>query len=394
MTINLNKISTLRPNAMSLSRIGKVLLLLITNLSLISNAQTIADYKILELTPNRLTAESYGSPFVELNPPILSSFIRRIFQDSQGVFWFGTNGDGVIRYDGIKLTYFSIDEGFVGGSVRSILEDSDGKIWFGTNQGIAVYSPNESATLIKANFKNYTAANGLIHNDVWFMIEDSQGIIWIGTVEGLCFYDGESFINFELPLAEPDLSRGVSSGKIVHSIMEDKKGNIWFGTNGGAYIYAPQNNNEKIELINISEKEGLPNNNVNCILQDRNGYIWFATTHGGICRYNPNAIGKDAFLSLKISSETVKLDEIEVWSIFEDYLGNIWFPVKNLGVGCFDGVSIHVFTKNDGLSSTAIQCIYEDQDQRIWLGGWMGLYRYDSTRTLTSKGELFFQVTK
>ena len=44
----------------------------------------------------------------------ISEFVRRIFQDKRGDLWFGTNGDGVIRYDGGFLEYFSIGEGFGG----------------------------------------------------------------------------------------------------------------------------------------------------------------------------------------------------------------------------------------------------------------------------------------
>ena len=47
----------------------------------------------------------------------VSPFVRRIFQDRRGHLWFGTNGEGVARYDGKSLEYFSIDEGF-GGEVR------------------------------------------------------------------------------------------------------------------------------------------------------------------------------------------------------------------------------------------------------------------------------------
>ena len=44
----------------------------------------------------------------------ISPFVRRIFQDKSENLWFGTNGDGVIRYDGDSLEYFSINEGFGG----------------------------------------------------------------------------------------------------------------------------------------------------------------------------------------------------------------------------------------------------------------------------------------
>jgi hypothetical protein len=57
----------------------------------------------------------------------ISAFVRRIFQDQSGNLWFGTNGDGIVRYDGDSLEYFSINEGFGGVAVRGIVEDQEGK---------------------------------------------------------------------------------------------------------------------------------------------------------------------------------------------------------------------------------------------------------------------------
>ncbi|MGB5369750.1 MAG: two-component regulator propeller domain-containing protein, partial [Flavobacteriaceae bacterium] len=83
------------------------------------------------------TNQNYGMPLLE--PQRLSDFVRRIFQDKQGNLWFGTNGDGVIRFDGSKLEYFAIDEGFGGIAVRGIVEDKHGNIWFGTEQGLTKF---------------------------------------------------------------------------------------------------------------------------------------------------------------------------------------------------------------------------------------------------------------
>ena len=65
----------------------------------------------------------------DLDPSIqLSAFIRRMFQDKDGNIWFGTNGDGVIRYDGKELIYFFEREGFRGAAVRGMLQDDKGNI--------------------------------------------------------------------------------------------------------------------------------------------------------------------------------------------------------------------------------------------------------------------------
>jgi hypothetical protein len=95
----------------------------------IPNNTSVSEYQ--------LATQKYGMPL--LTPPRISDFVRRIFQDNSGNLWFGTNGDGVIRYNGDSLQYFSIDEGFGGVAVRGIIEDKKGNVWFGTERGITKY---------------------------------------------------------------------------------------------------------------------------------------------------------------------------------------------------------------------------------------------------------------
>jgi ligand-binding sensor domain-containing protein len=90
-------------------------------------------------------------------------------------------------------------------------------------------------------------------------------------LQGVSRFDGKVFTPFAIPEAEPDYTRGVTGAKVVHCIMEDSKGRMWFGTNGGAYIY------DGNSLSNLSEKDGMSDNNVNCMLEDQDGNIWFAT---------------------------------------------------------------------------------------------------------------------
>ena len=70
----------------------------------------------------------------------LSQFVRRIFQDRSGCLWFGTNGDGVGRYNGKVVEFFSVKEGFPGEAVRAIVQDKHDTIWFGTDHGLIKYA--------------------------------------------------------------------------------------------------------------------------------------------------------------------------------------------------------------------------------------------------------------
>jgi ligand-binding sensor domain-containing protein len=69
----------------------------------------------------------------------------------------------------------------------------------------------------------------------------------------------------------------------------------------------------------------------------------------------------------------------EVWDLYEDSQGNIWFPAEGYGIYRFDGETYRGFGPADGLGSPAVQCSFEDRQGRVWVGGYMGLYRFDGT---------------
>lgn len=320
------------------------------------------DVKFSWITTTMALWLAAGSLAQPLHDPLLenqiSDFVRRIHQDHRGHMWFGTNGDGVIRFDGRALQGFGVREGFGGDAVRGIVEDADGNVWFGTDRGLTRWDGS--------SFTNFTLGDGPLHpggNDVWALAIDSKGNIWVGTLAGTGTFDGEAFTPFDLPETEPDHSRGVTSSHIVHSIIEDGRGRMWFATNGGVFIW------DGADLENISTADGLCGDVVNDVLEAQDGSFWFATHHNGVCRL------KDGVFTHFGPSDGIEGDE--AWDLFADRAGNIWFPTEHYGVYRFDGESFRRFGEEDGLLSPAVQCTFEDREGRIWVGGYRGLYRDD-----------------
>ena len=222
------------------------------------NGQSKTDQDVKKTDPPKSSAakpsqsqESVDGQALEIDVAPTSEIggvVRSIFQDSRGNLWIGGEGD-LFRNDGKVLTSYELKDNLGGGvTIKCIVEDKDGNIWCGTTGGIT--------RIDGKSFTSFGEEDGLISRDVWSMAVDDDGTIWIGTIEGVCRFDGKTFIPFELPEAEPDNTRGVTSGRIVHCIAVDRKGQVWFGTNGGAYIY------NREALTNVSEKDGLPNNAV------------------------------------------------------------------------------------------------------------------------------------
>lgn len=273
----------------------------------------------------------------------VSEYIRRTFQDSKGNLWFGTNTDGLAKYDGKVLSYLTIKEGLSGSQVTGIMEDKNGNLWFSTNEGITRYNPSQN----EKNIDRFSTGEGLSHPSTWSIFQDSKGTIWAGTFSGLCRFNGTRFETFPLPNAQ---------GSWIRSITEDKKGNLWIATSGkGAFKISTE------KTVQFSKKEGLCSNDLTCILEDKKGNMWFSSMDGGVSKYNGTTF-------IHFTSEK-EIRNNEVWTIYEDKSGNIWFPSEGYGVYRYkDGILVN-FGEKEGFAVKAIQTIYEDRSGGLWFGG-------------------------
>jgi len=286
----------------------------------------------------------------------ISTFVRRIFEDSRGNLWLGTNGDGVARYDGESLEYFTGAEGFVGEAVRGIVEDHEQNVWFATNRGVTRYTDGR--------FVHFTSEQGLNANDTWTIFVDSTGRVWVGTQDGPCVFDGERFLPVEIPAAaERDVMRGVSALRLVRDIMEDGAGRIWIAAEGGVFI------DDGTSMKSFSEGSALEGQSINCMLEDREGNVWFATHYDGVFRYDGRTVTN--------VSDEAGLRGFEVWNLYLDREGFIWFPVEHDGLYRTDGHTYQNFGDEQGILGGAIQTTFQDRAGRL-VGGWL-------SRTLSAR---------
>lgn len=304
---------------------------------------------------------------VQINEPVqISMYVREVFQDRDGDYWFGTNGDGVARYDGESLTYISVEQGLAGSAIRGILQDPDGAMWFATNDGISRYQ--------SGRFTTYQASNS-----VWSIMQDSTGVIWAGTHAGVARFDGESFVQFLLPRVEVENPESRFSPLVVFGLFEDRAGNIWFGTDGeGVHVYDGES------FTSYTTKEGLAGNMVRCIVGDRHGNVWIGANGGGASRYDG--------ATFRNFTEKDGLNNDRVYEILEDRAGNMWFSTLGAGACRYDGVSFTAFGPDPELIINGrparghVQEFFEDKDGILWIGCSGGLFRFD--------GETFINVTR
>lgn len=322
-------------------------------------------------TPKNPNTSQYGPKIIrnvkaiaiapDFDTTLVSQYIRSIFQDSKGNLWFGTLGEGVVRYDVKTLTYFSSPDGFNNNTVYAINEDKSGNLWFGTDQGVYKYDGK--------TFKNYHQKDGLSHIDITRkgILVDRSGTVWVGTHGGVYRYDpsadNKGGLSFSLFSKLPPIN--------IAGIMEDNNGNIWFASSEkGVFRYDGKT------ITQLAAKEGLGENYAGGIAQDKAGNMWF-TMKNGICKYDG-----------KTFTEYTPEDGLggtEFWGIYIEQSGIIWVTARGSTTRFDPSVPLPnpkaftVFTSANGLTC-CVQSMYQDKSGNMWWGTGQGLFRFNGYR--------------
>ena len=295
---------------------------------------------------------------------MVREFVRTMYQDTKGNYWFGTNGNGIICYDGKTLEKISIEGLRSLNVVREIVEDKAGYLWFGTDYGLIKYDGEKYTT--------YSEKNGLQDDESWGLTIDKSGLIWVGSTGGVSYFDGEKFIPFSLPDSMVENPQHMLSDKLVFKFLEDRNGTMWFATDGNG-IFKYKNG----EFIHLTSKNGLTDNNVSDILEDKQGNIWIGTFYGGVSKFD----GK----TYTNFTKDGMIEGVETYNFCEDRQGNIWFSAEGYGVYRYDGANFTQFTTNKGLTTNVVQSIYEDNKGQLWFGTWQGISIYDGQKFMNAK---------
>lgn len=298
-----------------------------------------------------------------------TSGIRSILQDSKGNYWFGSDQEGVCRYDGKTFTRFSTQNGFCGNQVISIREDETGIIWFGTSSGLCGY---DGLSFFSDNRRAASGSGFTHHTDLWFpgnsrdeiiritkgrmhMLKNpveipkdknpgnygitgfstrKKGGLWIAYYSGVLCYDGKTTEIINDSTLHLD---GKSRYMHVRSILEDSKGRLWIGNNGlGVLVKENDSVRHFSDIRNLvrgemSGAQSPPGTlmHVFAITEDSKGNIWFGDRDTGAWRFD----GKE-MTNFVVDPA---LHSQHIWHIYEDKYGNLLFAMAERGVYLFNG---------------------------------------------------------
>lgn len=297
--------------------------------------------------------------------------INVIFQDKKGNYWFGTNGEGVFRYNGKTFSQFTQKDGLPNNQVLNIQEDPEGNIWFCTG-GFAVSKFDDRVFTTLTNNRNTLLP--LNADDAW---KTSPGDLWFEAGDGAYRYANHAFTYLRFPKmnAAADYAPG-SSNKLgaysVYCVLKDKKGNIWFGTQ--TMGVARFDGRTFKWLI----AKGLAGPAVRGLFEDSKGNLWFGNNGYGLFLYDgkllrnitqEKGLGNPEFFKKgTLSARQMPGTMARVWTINEDNKGIIWIGTIDAGVWRYDGKTLTNYTTKNGLTSNAINTIFKDKKGELWFG--------------------------
>ena len=209
-------------------------------------------------------------------------------------------------------------------------------------------------------------------------LEERDNKLWIGTDRGLFLFDKmtKRFTNLDKQIKGLEIFKNCS----LRKIYRDKQGILWVVTWNIGVI--------KIDFAKKTLKQYLNINyhlsNARSLLETKNGQIWVGT-RGGLCKYMPEA---DSFKIYKNElTDPESISENTAFCIYEDEEENIWVGTYGGGLNKLDvktGKFKH-FTTENGLINNNVFAIVPDKKGNYWLGTFKGISVFNpSTETFQS----------
>jgi ligand-binding sensor domain-containing protein len=355
---------------------------------------------------------------------LINNKVRSIFEDSHGVFWVGTGGDGLHtmdrrtglfqrhRYNPAQPDQLSRPPFIpnLGDHITFITEDALGYIWIGTfANGMNRYDP---ATKKVMHFGGSTDQPGNLRDkSCWWACTSRDGQFWLATQEPN-LYRVDLFTN--------TISLHETRAGMIHSFYEEPSHILWLGGETGLIRKDLTSGTSRQYQYDPANPNSLSSNTVTYIFKGKQErYFWVATYGGGIDRYDPKTGVFKRYQHDPTDKESICGND--VLAIYEDRQSCLWMPTEN-GLDRMDrtsgkfthyrkspndttGINTYFITYildggPDGfwiggyyagmnrmnrqtgrckhyLPNVYVTCMYKDADSILWVGSTSGLYRYD-----------------
>jgi ligand-binding sensor domain-containing protein len=298
-----------------------------------------------------------------------------VFQDRNNNYWFGSDGQGVCRFDGKTITRFTTKDGLSHDQVRGIQQHaSTGDILITTNAGVSKFDGQRFITLPMTEMKSTDPPN-----EGWVL---NANDVWMTGAGGPRRYDGKTLYQLKFPKSplEEELTARIPhhdnwSPYDIWFVYKDRKGHVWFGTGMFGICRFDGQSLDWMFEPHLTEVEGGGWFGFRSIIEDRDGSFWFCNTQfrykiephatteqgNGLITYK-----REKGMDLAGSATTDKFFYFQ--SITEDTNRDLWMAPYAGGVWKYNGTNVTHYPMKDGDEEITMFSIYKDNHGGLWVG--------------------------
>ncbi len=361
--------------------------------------------------------KSYHVKLYGVEEGLVGNGIFKIFQDSKGVIWLGTN-NGLINYDGFRFKRYRQlrnMNSIIGREIEDIEEDKYGNIWLAVmgGRGLQRLDPlTNKFYAYRYDSTNHYSISGNFVNRVHI---DNEGNLWtadnsnggINQVVYLRNDQGADSVYFKRYPIDINSKHGLSHGTIW--AIDDFQNFLWIGTANG--LNRLNKKNGLIDKFFYHEDDQTPIEGINCLYIDSEGMLWVGTDNGiSTCdlksggNLNFNRMKNDPDDPWPLNMDFSKVISGDL-SLFQDQTkikealhhdaiivideidaDNILIGAKNVGVVIFNKTNRtfsyqlnNIVLEKYPLNKWQVNSFLVDNSGVVWAGG-DGLYKFSEER--------------
>jgi ligand-binding sensor domain-containing protein len=304
------------------------------------------------------------TPFVKkiyLNKENSNLKVNAIYKDEKGLLWFGTT-EGLYAFDGLESTAYQLEIKHFDNNISALFMDASGKLWVGFKNG-------RIATLHDRELKLIVTDNRFPKHPITGIAQDKEKNLWFSTAgEGVFLYTNKH-------LKQLSAAQGLNND-YTYCATAASDGNIYVGSDDGIAVCSYREN--KINVLRLDTKNGLPDKIVRNIIDDNAGILWIGMQDKGVCKYN---LSSHQFTTPK-QFENWSLGQINALSKEKS---GWWIATDESGILFFDdkaGTSLKIYKKYKNLDFVRVNDVCADNENNVWMIANSTIYQSMGNRLL------------
>ncbi|MEP4890590.1 MAG: two-component regulator propeller domain-containing protein [Aliiglaciecola sp.] len=327
-------------------------------------------FLLISSTANADDSPNFYFSSADLTTQLTQKTVRQIYHDSTGYLWIVTQ-EGINRYDGYQMLHFvhepRNDDSLSNSNVFAILEDHQHRLWIATDGGgLNLFNAaKQTFTAFKEADNSATAPTS---NRILSLFLDAQNYIWIGYRNGNFSRfnpDDKTFEHFNIRELVPELKKDAG----IVSIVEDDNF-LWLASSENG-LFKFDKKSHSMERLYSGSKSPFFSDSLKHLFVDTQQRLWVASADAGVSVTDPQKL---QFSNWQYdANQADSLPSNLAQTIYQDRQQRIWIGT-DAGVAVWDGKnSFTSFTTTDGLTDNNTLSIQQDSTGLIWLGTLNGI---------------------